>query len=141
MTYCYVDSSAVLRYVLAQPEHLDLVSLAGTVMSSVLAMVESLRILDRLRLLGQTPEEDLIRRRESLQAFRKKLLVLDLVRPILARAAGPLEAPLGTLDAIHLATALLWRENNGHDLALATHDRELARAARLYGLQVIGATG
>lgn len=84
MTYCYVDSSAVLRYVLAQSEHLDLVSLAGTVMSSVLAMVESLRVLDRLRLLGQTPEEDLIRRRESLQALRKKLLVLDLVRPILA---------------------------------------------------------
>jgi hypothetical protein len=46
---------------------------------------------------------------------------------------------LGTLDAIHLATALLWRENTGSDLVMATHDGSLALAARAAGFRVIGA--
>jgi predicted nucleic acid-binding protein len=41
-------------------------------------------------------------------------------------------------DAIHLATALLVRPAF-EDLALATHDRELATAARAVGFRVHGA--
>jgi hypothetical protein len=47
-------------------------------------------------------------------------------------------APLGTLDAIHLATADLWRESNPGDLLVATHDRALALAARASGFKVAG---
>lgn len=47
--------------------------------------------------------------------------------------------PLGTLDAVHLATALLWQETRGDELVLATHERALALAARASGLHVIGA--
>jgi predicted nucleic acid-binding protein len=43
------------------------------------------------------------------------------------------------LDAIHLATALLWRETTGEDLTMATHDRALAIAAEAHGLRVAGA--
>ncbi len=50
----------------------------------------------------------------------------------------PLPTPLGTLDAIHLATALLWRETRDPDLLVATHDRALALAARGSGFRVIG---
>lgn len=35
---------------------------------------------------------------------------------------------LGTLDAIHLATALLWKEQFRVDLAMATHDEALGVA-------------
>ncbi len=45
---------------------------------------------------------------------------------------------LGTLDAIHLATALRWRETEGVELVMATHDRALAIGARAHGLRVIG---
>ena len=45
----------------------------------------------------------------------------------------------GTLDAIHLATAMLWRERTGADLVMATHDTALATASRASGLRVIGA--
>jgi hypothetical protein len=47
---------------------------------------------------------------------------------------------LGTLDAIHLASALLWREAAGAELVMATHDRALALGAQAYGLRVFGAT-
>lgn len=45
---------------------------------------------------------------------------------------------LGTLDAIHLATALLWREETRTDLVMATHDDALALGARAHGLTIVG---
>ena len=45
---------------------------------------------------------------------------------------------LGTLDAIHLATALLWKDLTRADLTMATHDGALALGARAHGLRVIG---
>ena len=58
---------------------------------------------------------------------------------MLARAAEPFRSPIGTLDAIHLATALLLRESSEEDFAFATHDAALAPAARSHGFQVLGA--
>ncbi len=43
-----------------------------------------------------------------------------------------------SVDAIHLATALLWREHSGGDIVMATHDVALAMAARACGLTVVG---
>ena len=40
-------------------------------------------------------------------------------RPVLARASLPLPTPIGTLGAIHLATAMLWRESSSADLVFA----------------------
>ena len=45
---------------------------------------------------------------------------------------------LGTLDAIHLATALLWKEFEHTELVMATHDRALATAAQAHGFTAIG---
>jgi hypothetical protein len=45
---------------------------------------------------------------------------------------------LGTLDAIHLATASLWLEQNEVALTMATHDEALAIAARAIGFDVVG---
>jgi predicted nucleic acid-binding protein len=45
---------------------------------------------------------------------------------------------IGSLDAIHLATALELAEETRTSLVLATHDARLARAARASGLTVIG---
>ena len=70
------------------------------------------------------------------------LEAVDLVllqRSVLSRASEPFPTPLGTLDALHLATALLWREQSGKDLVMATHDEGLALAARAFGLETLGA--
>lgn len=65
--------------------------------------------------------------------------VVEITYPVLSCAAQPLPTTLGTLDAIHLATALLWKEQAGKDLSMATHDVALAVAAKASGLRVIGA--
>jgi hypothetical protein len=54
------------------------------------------------------------------------------------RAAGGFATQLGTLDALHVATALLWRDGRTPDLVFATHDRQQARAARALGFEVLG---
>lgn len=61
---------------------------------------------------------------------------LRVIRP----ESKPLTASteLGTLDAIHLASALLWQEASGIDLAMTTHDKALGVAALAHGLKVLG---
>jgi predicted ABC-type transport system involved in lysophospholipase L1 biosynthesis ATPase subunit len=39
------------------------------------------------------------------------------------------------LDAIHLATALMYFETSGEELVMLTHDRQLAAASQACGLQ------
>ena len=57
-------------------------------------------------------------------------------------AAGSLPGTLGTLDAIHLVSALVFRERLADDeppLAFGTHDRALGVAATLAKFKVLGA--
>jgi predicted nucleic acid-binding protein len=61
-----------------------------------------------------------------------------LQRPILTRASEPFPTALGTLDALHLATALVRRDRSHQALTVATHDRDLTLASRSFGLEVLG---
>ena len=62
-----------------------------------------------------------------------------LLRPtVLSRASEPLAMPLGTHDALHLASALIWRDRMGPLPAMATHDTTLGSAARAFGFDVLG---
>ena len=45
---------------------------------------------------------------------------------------------LRTLDAIHVASALMFRENKGCVVTFATHDLQQSLAARSFGFPVIG---
>src|SRR5262249_5595367 len=61
---------------------------------------------------------------------------LVLLRPlVLSRASEPLPTAVGTLDAIHLATARLWRERHAELTTMATHDASLGLAARTFGFE------
>lgn len=134
----YIESSVVLRLVLGQPGTLrEWRALDGGV-ASALVEVECLRTLDRLRLAEGLRETELARRRETVYRILETLEIVEPTRPVLSRAAQPLPVALGTLDAIHLATALAWREATETVLAFATHDARLGTAARALGLQAIG---
>jgi predicted nucleic acid-binding protein len=134
----YLDSSVVLRVVLGQRGSLREWKAVETGVASALLEVECLRTLDRLRFLDGIAEVEIARRRETIYRILEALTVIEPTRPVLARAAQPLPVVLGTLDAIHLATALLWRERSDADLVMATHDAALGLAARAVGFRVIG---
>jgi predicted nucleic acid-binding protein len=134
----YLDSSVVLRLVLGQHDALPEWGLVARGVASALVEVECLRTLDRLRLEARLPESEIATRREAVYRLLETAEIVELTRPVLDRAAQPLPTTLGTLDAIHLATALPWRDACAEDLVLATHDRSLALAARACGLRTIG---
>lgn len=134
----YLDSSVLLRVVLGQPDSLKEWPDVREGIASALAEVECLRTLDRLRLSESLADEDLALRRETIYRLMEEMTVIDVGRPVLVRAAQPLPTPLGTLDAIHLATALAWRDRGHPNLVMATHDGALGLAARACGLRVIG---
>jgi predicted nucleic acid-binding protein len=134
----YVDSSVLLRLVLGQSRALREWPSIDTGVASALVEVECLRTLDRLRLRVGVSDRDLAMRREAVFEVLRRFEIIDVGRPVLTRAALPLPTALGTLDAIHLASAALWRENQGTEIAMATHDDALATAARASGFSVIG---
>jgi len=134
----YVDSSVVLRVVLGQPGRLAEWKSIVTGVASGLVEVECLRTLDRLRVAGDLSSDDVAVRREAVFHILEGLELVELTRAVLHRAAQPMPGPLGTLDAIHLATAEMWREAKGKELLVATHDRALALAARASGFRVAG---
>ena len=134
----YVDSSVLLRKVLRQSGSLREWKAIRTGVASALVETECLRTLDRLRLRANLSDRDLSRRRAAVFRLLESMEVVEVTAPVLSRAAQPLPTELGTLDAIHLATALLWSERIGAGLVMATHDVALGTAARACGLRVVG---
>jgi predicted nucleic acid-binding protein len=133
----YVDSSVLLRVALGESGRLREWPRITTPVASSLIRVECLRTIDRARIrLGLEDREVADQRASVLEAIETFTLV-EVGDPVLERAAEPFPTTIGSLDAIHLATALLVRERFD-DLAIATHDQELAVAARAVGFRVHG---
>ena len=134
----YIDTSALLRIVLREPGALENLRTYDSLVSSELIGVESARTIDRLRMQGALSMDEAA---ERIAAITEWLEAIDLVllRPsVLSRASDPMPMPIGVLDAIHLATALIWRERMGPLPELATHDEALGSAARAFGFEVRG---
>ncbi|MDB4953584.1 MAG: hypothetical protein JWO36_1153 [Myxococcales bacterium] len=134
----YVDSSIVLRIVLGEPKPLREWSRITTANASELVRVECLRVLDRLRTIGALEDRELARRRSTALEILAGFELVRVNRAVLDRAAEPFPTLLRTLDAIHLASALLVHARDPA-MQMATHDVDLATAARAVGLRVVGA--
>ena len=134
----YVDASVLLRVALRQPDALPEWRDIEQGVSSALVSTESLRTLDRLRLRAKLPDVEVASRRATILRLIASLQLVELDAVVLDRAAQPMPTELGTLDAIHLATALLWNETFHVDLVMATHDAALGLAAKAHGLSVVG---
>ena len=129
MTTLYLDSSALVKLVVAEPESAALLKLLRTSpirVSSTLSLAEVPRALRRAGFSAGA-------RRRARDVLARVNLV-DIDRRVLSGAAALDPAALRTLDAIHLATALSIRE----DLqAVVTYDRRLTAAAQRAQLEVL----
>lgn len=122
----YLDTSALVKLVLAEEESTALSALlddGGNQVSSVVTAVELLRAARR-----QAPDE-LPRARDVLGSVN--LIALDDV--VRARAAALDPPTLRSLDAIHVASALILRPALG---SLVTYDARMAEAAEAAGITV-----
>jgi uncharacterized protein len=134
----YVDSSVVLRVILSAHDSLAEWNEIDQYAASALLRVECYRAIDRIRLMGQATEVEAASRQRSLEELLRHVNLIDVSPRVLQSASGSFPVPLKTLDAIHLATAMSWREAEGEPLVFATHDRKLGLAARAAGFRVLG---
>lgn len=133
----YVDSSVVLRVVLGEAGALAEWCRIDRAVSSELVRLECLRTIDRARLRLALPDSEIAQRRAAVLEVLSAFDLVPVDSEILARAADPFPTRLGSLGAIHLASALRVRSQIP-EMSLATHDVELATAARAMGLTVLG---
>lgn len=134
----YIDSSVLLRVALGQANALTEWVRVDRGISSALIVTESLRTLDRARLRANLSDIEVARRRSTILAIIDSLELVEIDSVVLDRAAQPMPTELGTLDAIHLASALLWKDATGIEPVMATHDAALGLAAQAHGLKVLG---
>ncbi len=138
MTAVYVDSSVGLGLLLGDSPRLPVVQSAENLYTSALLQVEAMRSIDRLRVQGTLTEEEFSRLPNQLISFLGQLHVLGISDRVLRSAGGPMPTVVKTLDAIHLATAMLIRDRLEPELVFATHDRQQGLAAQALGLTVAG---
>ncbi len=133
----YIDTSVILRVLFREPNPVEVWGKWERAFSSNLWRVEALRTVDRLRLSGDLSDEDVADLVRDIRLVQETLATYPLLEKILQRAGESFPTVVGTLDAIHLATALAIREDEAIDLLL-THDGQLATAARSVGFTVVG---
>ncbi len=135
---CYIDSSVVLRMIFSQSQPLKEWNKIRQGFSSRLLRLECLRTLDRLRLVNRWSPLETSNRLAALLHAMNHIGMVPLTTRVLEKAELSSPVPLGSLDSIHLASALLWREKHGDDFVFDTHDLELGLAVRACGLDAIG---
>ena len=134
----YVDTSVVLRILLHEPNPVKIWGQWNKAYSSALWRVEALRTVDRLRLSHEISDTEVAELVRDIQITHETFAIHPVTGQVLQRASETFPTVVGTLDAIHLATALSIREIENVDLLL-THDSQLATAARSLGFEVMGA--
>jgi predicted nucleic acid-binding protein len=107
------------------------------VVASDLTFIECDRILIRRQATGSLTDAGVDRLRRRLTATAAHWSVLRIEREIVERARRPFPGePIRTLDAIHLASALVARAAL-EDFALLSLDERVRSSGRALGLQVL----
>jgi len=133
----YVDTSVVLRVLFREPNPIKAWGKWDKGYSSSLWRVEALRTMDRLRLSGNLSDGEVADLTRDIRVVHETLAIHPVSERILQRASESFPTVVGTLDAIHLATALAIREVEKVDFFM-THDLRLSTAARSLGFTVLG---
>lgn len=135
----FMDTSVLLRALFGEPHPLAEWSEIDEAYASRLLLLEIARAIDRFRLQGVIDDEQVARLHSEARRTTRSINILAVTDPLLERAELPMPTVVGTLDAIHLATAIEVARTLGEPLTFATHDIQLARAARASGFDVVGA--
>ena len=134
----YLDASVALRVLLAQKGRLAGWATWERAYASELLGLEVRRTIDRLRVQGDLDGDDVAELLRLTAIIEDGLAIVGLTRMVVHRAGLPLATPVRTLDALHLATALMIREQSSVPLTFLTHDAQQGLAARALGFEVAG---
>ena len=135
----YAESSAVLAWLFGESQARTIRSIlkkATLVVASELTLIECDRVLIRSVALGEITERFALGRRSRLHASAAHWNLLRIAPEVVARARRPFPVePVRTLDALHLASAVLV-DSAADDFAVLTLDERIRTNAVELGLPV-----
>jgi predicted nucleic acid-binding protein len=136
----YAESSAIAAWLLNEvstTEVLRHLAAAESVLASDLTLIECDRVLWRAAAVGELTEAEAADRRANLASVAAHWHVLRVAPEVVERCRKPFPVePIRTLDAIHLASALLGRAAIAGLKILSLDDRVRRNAAAL-GFEVL----
>ena len=131
---CYVDSSVLLRFLLIGDTTLGKALDFEMVGSSELIRIECKRVLLRYRLEGQLNDEAYRDAVGHLEKVLTGFFMVEISGAVKQRASEAFPTVIGTLDAIHLSSALLWREHADDEVVVMTFDKQMSVCAGAIGM-------
>ena len=134
----YLDSSALVKRYIAEPGTSEValaIAEARVVGTSIISRAETAAALAKAIRAGTLTREAAA---SALQVFRSEwstLVRIQATEMLIARAdALAWELGLRGYDAVHLASALLWKDGMGQEVTVVTFDQQLWAGAERRGL-------
>ena len=124
----YVDTSVALAHLLAEDRRPPTSLWQETLVASRLLEYELWTRLHARKLTDSHAE--------AAQELLRRIAMLELTPPVLARALDAFPIPVRTLDALHLALCEFLR-GRGQSIELASYDGRMVDAARAIGLPLV----
>ena len=135
----YLDTSVILSWLLNQEPWIQGWGNWASAYTSEICRVEFHRTIDRLRLSGDLDDEQRAVLHERFSILWESCHRVRISAGLLAQASHSYPTVVGTLDAIHLASALMVHERRKEPIhEFLTHDGQLGTAARAVGFAVRG---
>jgi hypothetical protein len=134
----YVDSSVILRILFSEKKALKLPKNIQFYAASEILKIECFRTLDRIKHSFSISDDEISDKHASLYKILNTLYIIKLSDPIIQRACESFPISLKSLDAIHLATSILWRQQENEKILFLTHDVQLSKSALASGFEVLG---
>ncbi len=133
----YLDTSVFLRWLLNNQKIYSGFQKWKSCYTSELFYIEVSRVLNRLRLEKVINDKDYTNLIKTFSEFYKTIYVVEMNKTIKEKSAEFFPTIIGTLDAIHLSTAITLRsENPKLELVFLTHDKQLSNSAEALGFRV-----
>jgi predicted nucleic acid-binding protein len=134
----YFETSALLAWLLGEPcgaEVKTRIDSAETVVTSVLTLVEAERALVRAEIRNMLNAGEAEKLRGMLARSKAGWVLMEISEDVRRRASQFFPAePARTLDAIHLATALVFMRVFP-DLELVSYDQRIIKNAQVLGIR------
>ncbi len=134
----YIDSSVVLRIALNQKNQIKNIEDWPKSIANVVLKAECLRTIDRLFAMSRIDSENRMKTTDFIYKFIEHVELIEISTSLLDKISYPLGLNLGTLDAIHLFSAIEYKRKTQKPVTILTHDEAMGSAARMFGFEVLG---
>jgi predicted nucleic acid-binding protein len=136
----YIDASALVKRYVAEEGSAEVGALIGQASAVGTAIISRAEVAAAF---AKAVRMKLLTRNEAASALRvfsaewETLIRLQITEILVSRAAAlAWEHGLRGYDAMHLASALFWRDMLGEPVTIASYDRHLWEASKVAGLIV-----